>query len=284
MKPAKEKRLVVVSDLHFGSSFGLLPPGFVNSEGAEIGLNTGQKYLWECWSDFCGRVKPYKPDAVIVNGDIVEGKQGKEGGMGLSLRLMEDQKTAAIEGLLKLKEACPVGCAFYFTQGTAYHVGEHGEYEEGVAGALGARQYYSVGTGRLVREALWLDIGGVIIEAAHAIGGTQGFYRATQTDREMQWSAMSGKDATKGVPKADLLIRSHVHHFIAVSHASKQGVICPCWQLQTKYARKNSLHRMHPDIGGLFVYVDPWRKRRGEPPCLVVQRLYDLPAVPVTKL
>jgi len=284
VKKPTEKRIVVVGDLHFGSAYGLLPPGFIDSTGAEIGQNTGQRYLWECWLDFCGRVKNCKADAVIVNGDVVEGKQSKEGGLGLSLRMMVDQKAAALIGLSILKASVPSGCKFYFVQGTAYHVGEHGDAEEDIAATLGGTQYYSVGPGRLVREALWLDIDGVILESCHAIGGTQGFYRATQLDREMQWSAMSGKDSTKGVPKADLLIRSHVHHFITLGHASKQGVICPCWQLQTKYARKNSLHRMLPDIGGVVIYVEPERKRKGEPPCLVVQRLYDLPPAPITTL
>lgn len=284
MKKPTEKRIVVVSDLHFGNAYGLLPPGFIDSTGTEIGLNTGQKYLWECWLNFCEKTKELKADAVIVNGDIVEGKQQKEGGFGLCLRSMPDQQQAAIIGLTELKKSVPDSCQWFFTQGTEYHVGQRSEYEEAVAGALGGRQYASVGSGRLVREALWLEIDNVIIEVAHPIGGNSGFYRSTQLDREMQWSAMASRDSTSGIPKTDLLIRSHVHSFITVGHPDKVGVICPCWQLQVKYARRSSLNRMLPHIGGLHLYVEPERKRKGEPPCLVIQKLYSLPPVPITKL
>lgn len=281
---AEPKRVVIISDTHFGSAGALLPPKFQTSENIVQPLNIGQQYLWKCWVDFCERVKDFKPDAVIHDGDAVEGTQPKEGGMGLSLRLMTDQKHAAVEGFNILKDACPKGTPFFFVQGTKYHVGENGDAEEEIAGLLGAREYPSIGSGRLVKEVLWLDVDGVIIEVSHSIGGNSGFYRTTALDREMQWSALSAKDRSKGVPKSDLVVRAHLHYFMVAEHASKQGLIVPCWQLQTKYARKASVHRMHPDIGGIFVYVDAKAKKRGEPPCRIIKQLYDLPPVPITKL
>lgn len=280
----KTKRLCVIGDLHVGSVFGLAPPDFITSDDIVLSLNKAQQYLWECWVDFASRTGKYDPDIVIVNGDLVEGIQRKEGGLGLSLRSMVDQKAAAIEVLTLLKKAVRSDCKFFFVQGTKYHTGENGEAEEDVAALFGARRYSSVGAGRLVREVLWLDVSGVIVECAHAIGGTTGFYRATALDREMQWSAMAGKDESKGVPKADILLRSHVHFFISLEHASKQGAILPCWQLQTRYARKGSLHRMLPDIGGVFITVDPLAKRRGEPAGRLIKQLYSLPPVPITKV
>ncbi len=124
----------------------------------------------------------------------------------------------------------------------------------------------------------------MVIEAAHHISGSVGFYRLTSLDREAQWSALSAKDATKGVPKTDLLIRSHVHNFAYGEHASKQIVVTPCWQLQTRYARKHSVHRMHPDIGGLMIEVDGKAKARGNAPCRITKELYDLPPVAITTL
>jgi hypothetical protein len=279
VKPA-HKRVVALSDTHFGHVAGLLPKGFIDSNGAEISQNVGQKYLWECWLNFCERVKKFKPDAVIVVGDVVEGIQRKEGGAGLTLRPMQDQKAAAIEGLKLITKAAG-GCPIYFVQGTAYHVGLNGEAEEDIASMLDARKYFSVGPGRLVREVLWLNVDGVMIEAAHGISGSVS-YRATPVDREMQWAGSAS--ASKGVPKADLVIRAHVHNFTAVEHATRQGFTLPCWQLQTTYARKNSVHRMHPDIGGVFIEVDPQAKRRGEIATRIIKQLYDLPPVPVNAL
>jgi len=90
--------------------------------------------------------------------------------------------------------------------------------------------------------------------------------------------------AAKGVPKADLLIRSHVHYFGVAEHASKQIVTTPCWELQTRYMRKFSVHRMHPDIGGIKIEIDGKAKKRGEAPCRIIKELYSLPPVPVTQL
>lgn len=277
------KRGIVVSDLHCGSIYGLLPPNFVMFDGVRRDQNPGQQYLWECWRDFCARAARQRADFVIVNGDCIDGKQHRNDGSELALAAWEDQSAAATQTLALLRKATP-RAKWYFTQGTPYHVGHFGGAEESIAAELRAQQYDSLGTGRLCREVLWLDVEGVIIEAAHHITPSTGFYRLTSLDREGQWSALSGKDATKGVPKADLLIRSHVHYFGYAEHASKQIVTTPCWQLQTRYMRKFSVHRMHPDIGGLLLEIDGEAKSRGCAPASIQKELYALPAVGVTKL
>jgi len=277
------KRGIVVSDIHCGSIYGLLPPHFRIFDESFKEQNAGQEYLWACWIDYCKRAKEFSPDFVIVNGDVVDGSQRKSQGAELSLVSPDDQVKAAIDTLQELRRRLPKA-KFYFTQGTPYHVGEWGGHEEGIAAALDATAYKSVGTGNLCREVLWLKTEEVIIEAAHHITPSQGFYRLTSLDREGQWSSMSGKDSTKGVPKADLLIRSHVHYFGIAEHASKQIVTTPCWELQTRYMRKNSVHRMHPDIGGIKVEIDGKAKKRGEAPCRIIKELYDLPPAPITSL
>jgi hypothetical protein len=277
------KRIAVVSDLQCGSVFGMLPKGFITSEGIPKIQNAGQEYLWDCWIDFGERLREFRPDAVIVNGDLIDGQQEAQRGTELSLPLIFDQTQAAIQCLKLLKKKW-TSAKWYFVQGTEYHVGKAAMHEEQIAKDLGAERYPSVGTGVYVREVLWLDVEGVMIEASHHISVTQGFYRLTGLDREMQWSAMAAKDNTKGVPKADLLIRSHVHNFHAAEHASKQGVVTPCWQLQTRFMRKNSVYRMMPDIGGIFIEIDGEAKKNGRPPCRILKELYPLPAVKVASL
>lgn len=278
------KRGAVVSDIHAGSIYGLLPPKFKTFDAVERPQNSGQEYLWACWLDFAERVQVWEPDFLIVNGDVVDGPQRKNQGAELSLAAPQDQVRAAIETLQVLKASVPSQCKWYFTQGTPYHVGDFGGHEEAVAEALGGEQYWSLGTGTHCREVLWLNMDGVIIEAAHHISSGTGFYRLTALDREGQWSAIAGKDETKGVVKADLLIRSHVHNFARGEHASKDMFTTPCWQLQTRYARKHSVHRLHPDIGGVLLEIDGNAKERGENPCRVVKELYKLPPVQVTTL
>ena len=42
-----DKFVLIVSDMHVGSAYGLMPRGFRGSTSATINLNTGQEYLLE---------------------------------------------------------------------------------------------------------------------------------------------------------------------------------------------------------------------------------------------
>jgi len=278
------KRGAVVADLHCGSSFGLMPPTFTTYDGGTLVQNPGQEYMWRCWDDFTWRVSQFKPDFIIYNGDLIEGPQTKSKGYEVSLASEGDQVKAAIEIIQYMQKRLTHPCKHYFVRGTPYHVGAWGGVEEEIAKQCNGTPYLSVGTGKYCREVLWLTVEGVIIEAAHHISGTTGFYRLTGVDREAQWSAMSAKDATKGVPKSDVLIRSHVHFYGLGEHASKQIFTTPCWKLQDSYARKHSVHRFHPDIGGVMLEIDGEAKKRGNAPCRVIKELYSLPPVKLTSL
>jgi hypothetical protein len=278
------KRGLVVSDIHAGSIYGMLPPDFMLYDESTKSLNPGQQYLWSCWDHFCEQAGKFRPDFIIANGDLIDGPQRKNHQSEIALISPRDQGKAAAEVLSLLRQRVPRHTRWYFTAGTPYHVGDWGESEESIAEEFGGQLYSSVGTGRRCKEVLWLDVEGVIIEAAHHIGVTQGFYRATQLDKEMQWNAMTGKDPSKGVPRADLIVRSHVHYFNEVGHASKQGFTNPCWQLQTRFMRKNSVGRMLPDIGGVFLEIDGAAKLDGRRPVTIIPEIYRLPPLEVSKL
>jgi hypothetical protein len=102
----KIKRILVISDLHIGSIYGLLPPKFITSDEREISQNVGQKYLWECWKHMAGNVG--KVDALIVNGDTIDGEQRKQRGTELCLTRMEDQSEAAVMALQYLIKAAGI--------------------------------------------------------------------------------------------------------------------------------------------------------------------------------
>lgn len=263
------KRGVVVSDTHNGSFYGLLPPKFVTFEGVEKIINVGQEYLWECWLDFCNQVEDFEPHFVIANGDLVDGPQRKNQGSELSLSSWKDQRDAAIK-TLKVLRSVTRKAKWYFTQGTPYHVGHFGEAEEDIAEAMGATAYPSVGSGKLCREVLTLEVEpGFILQAAHHIGFAS-VYTTTPLEKERQASRVAGR-------AVNLQVRSHVHNYTEVFKGNCRTVTSPCWQLQTRYARKNSVDRLLPDIGGLFVEVDKGKSR-------VWPELYDIPDVEIAKL
>jgi len=274
----KVYRILCVSDLHAGSIFGLLPDDFETSDGVEVKLNPGQRYLLECWKHALGLARELKPDAIIVNGDVIDGLQHAQHGTELKLPLLFDQRGAAIELLKPLSSLAPM----YFVQGTEYHDCKAGASMEAVAEDLHGVRYSGMGTGKFSKEVLDLDIDGVVINVAHGISVATGFYRATPLDREGIWSALAGKDGK--MPKADAVIRAHAHNFVHVEHASKHIIQMPCWELQTRYMRKNSVYRMLPDIGFIWLEVRPEDKRNGQDPITVRKQLYPLPKVPAVKL
>ena len=90
------RNILVLGDVHIGSIYGLLPPDFVSSDGAGKPQNEGQKYLWNCWQDMKWRAAKFAIDSVVVNGDLIEGKQPKQKCSELTLVAPNDQETAAV--------------------------------------------------------------------------------------------------------------------------------------------------------------------------------------------
>lgn len=269
-------RVSIISDIHVASIFGLFPIKFVDSHGHEIFQNPGQKYTWSCWLDYVERTKKFKPDAIIVNGDVVDGKQRMQEAEELILNLPFDQEEAALEVLRPLKEAAPKA-KWFFVAGTEYHDNRSARSIENIASRMDAVKYPGVGSGRFCREVLDLELEGVTLNIAHHIGGGGGMTRSPAIEREMVLATLAGRDG-KG-PRADVIIRSHIHNFVHVEDPTKHGFTTPCWELQTRFMRKRSVFKMLPDIGGLLLEIDGEAKKRGEDPCQLTKVLYRLPEV-----
>jgi predicted phosphodiesterase len=273
------KRILCLSDTHPGSIYGMLPPNFVGSNQQPVGQNALQKYTWECWLDmirWAGQV-----DAIMIVGDVVEGKQFKSHASELCLPLVSDQEQASIEVFTPLIDATKPKKLF-FIKGTFYHDDEMGRSVDNVAKALKATTYEGLGVGTYAKEVLDIDIEGVPFDFSHGISVSGGLYRAVAIDREALWSAIAGK--TGKAPKADVIVRGHAHYFVHVEHVTKHAVILPAWQLQTSFMRKHSRYRMIPDLGAVLFTVDSSLKAKGEDPCVLRKRIYDLPPQRVVHL
>jgi hypothetical protein len=129
------KAVLVISDMHVGSVFGMMPPGFTTSEGINPPLNMGQKYLLDCWEDIKTRL-PKKIDVLVLNGDLVEGQAKLDEGRGLSENDPTFQEAAAIELLEPIARRSGV---VYSAAGSKYHTGKGSRSEETIARQLGAR-------------------------------------------------------------------------------------------------------------------------------------------------
>jgi len=187
------KRLLVISDLHCGHRAGLTPPEWWdNDDGkyAEI-----QETMWK-W--YVGMVKKVMPvDVLVVNGDAIDGKGSKSGSSELITADRNEQCKMA-ETCINLIKAERI----YMTYGTAYHTGDDEDWEDIVADRVSAD----------IKSHLWLNIGGVNFDFKHKVtSSTIPHGRHTGPAKDKLWNLLW---AEKGLqPKADVLIRSHVHYF-----------------------------------------------------------------------
>ena len=230
----------VLSDLHCGSKWGLLPPSYWNEHTGEA-----VKWMWKCWKWLAGNWPDL--DLLILNGDMIDGRQYRSQHTGLVTNSMGEQTRIAIECLAPMAAKAT---KIIRTEGTAYH--------EGFDGPLGELdEHFGIrdpgGQERIVRD---IRLGGdAILNVKHQPEGSGGLYRGTFLDREVLWAAVT--EHLKHLPIATHIVRSHLHSDGHLRGFGKEINYTPGWQLQAPYATQRKRYRWMPDIGGLLMVADP---------------------------
>lgn len=217
-KEMESTRLVVLSDTHCGSVFGLTPDGVFDigeSDELLVARTAGERK--KCWQWFSKAIDSLKPiDRLVLNGDMVEGDANRQAG----LELLTTDPLEQIKIAQRVVEF--VGCKqVAITAGTAYHTGTNTDYErllaDATGGKLGGHDYYNVN--------------GLVLSIKHHVGGSQTpVGRATALTREAVWNVLW---ADRGeFPRANVLIRSHVHYHTAFSGypINTLSMTTPCLQ------------------------------------------------------
>lgn len=194
------KRVVAMGDLHCGHFAGLTPPAW------QYRIGIGPDYMQqrgmmqrECWGWFERTVAALQPvDVLIVNGDLLDGKGSRAGGTEQitgSLDQQADMAAACIRAIKAGKVFC--------THGTPYHVSADGEDME----ALAADR-----VGATIGGHEWVDVNGCVFDCKHKVGGSQIPHgRYTAIAREHLWNQLWAE--RDGAPRANVIIRSHVHYY-----------------------------------------------------------------------
>lgn len=219
--------ILFLADMHVGSRWGLFPPGFVGSTGAEVALNTGQRYLLECWQRMLQALPAYI-DYLILAGDIIDGHNMREEGRGLCEIDPQMQSRAACRLLEPiLKRAGRI----YFLRGTPYHAGISAEDEEFLAEMIQAEQ---CDDNRRTRPWLLLEVDGVILDVAHR----QSYmirYRSVPLEREIGFLL----ERTVGSARTVCVVRAHVHDFRLLDLGDHLSISLPGWKIQDAYAQSS---------------------------------------------
>lgn len=255
-----KRTLVVVSDLHAGSTVALSPPENISlSDGGVYQPSKAQKWLYQNWVDFWGRVKlaHKKTDwlGFLLNGDLVDGTEHH----GTFQVISRDPGVQTwilrrvMEPALALK---PDWVAV--VRGTSAHVGEAATPEESFARGLrddGFSVPQDPGTRMYSFWDLNFELDGVRISATHHGRMSQmPWLKAGAISRlaaQITYSYIGEEER-----RPHLAFRSHFHTYQDSHDAQPVRVLqTPAWQLHTAYGYR-VVPEVLADIGGLIVTLE----------------------------
>lgn len=241
------KTIVAIGDVHVGDRFALAPPDFQTSLGTTYILNRGQSYLLDCFEHMQKQL-PKRFDILLINGDVIQGTRRARD-------IWEpDDVFQARAAVALLKPLARRARKTYITRGTLWHSGEGNLAEELVGEALGAEKWES----SYCHPWLHLNLDDVKLDIGHA-QSVMTRYRTSSLDREIQFAPLI-KEWGGG---ADLIVRSHSHHFLFVNIEGKLALSLPGWQLQNVFLQLSKLpSRNFPKFLGA-ARINIWPKRKG---------------------
>lgn len=197
---SKTKRMVVVSDFHSGHEYGLTPPDYFRS-GVGLAAKTGafERELWKFYTTALDSLKPVY--LLVVNGDAIEGKGERSGGVELITSDRHIQVRMAAEAI-KYADAENVR----ITYGTKAHVGKEEDFEAVFRDIFKDRHVALHGHD-------FFSVNGVKVDVKHKVGAsTIPHGRLTPLAKARLWNVVWNSEHERQ-PKADIIIRSHVHNF-----------------------------------------------------------------------
>jgi len=233
-----KKRVLVISDFHSGHVLGLTHPGYDFTTGHKT-QTAHYQVRRTIWSWYKERVMKLKPDIVICNGDCIDGKGDKSGGTELLTLDRDEQCEMAIAAL----QAIPRRPKLFMSYGTGYHTGNNEDWEDIVAREMEAEKIGAEDT---------IDVNGLLINYRHHVGRSGIPHgRHTAVAKEKLWNAIWAERGE--YPKADVIIRSHVHYYNYAGGPSWLGLTTPALQ---GYGSKYGARRVTGTVDVGMVHFD----------------------------
>lgn len=225
--------VVVVSDPHAGSSYGLMPNPFTTIGGQVIRPNALQRWLLACWHDFWAwsdtRTSGLKW-AFVLNGDATEGVHHRT--TEVISADTGDHMAAAVELLAPIAERAD---HTFIVEGTECHTSN---LEHAIGDKLGAVKC-RMGSGHSLHAwpQLSLNVNGCCGIIRHHISTTtRPYLEATQLSVQLGVDRIESIRA--GTPAPRFLVSAHRHQYGHYSDGDAVSVVCPPWQGLTRHGRK----------------------------------------------
>lgn len=249
------KRLVLVSDLHVGSTVGLCPPVVPMESGGAYHANPIQLGLYKAWK--AGTTGYWaEPDFLVLGGDMVDGPNKKEAGHDLWTADILSQVAVARDLIRMWNARCT-----YVVRGTHYHTHINGQpMEEVLARELKAQPFPpQFNRDRRSGTSLYLTVQGVTLHVAHKCGvrSSHPMYRSTGITREMMLAKLNSEitDEMKDYD-VDIVVRGHQHFFWRSESTSHVGLMLPGWQLKSEHADSENPLGWIPDVGFVGIEIE----------------------------
>ena len=216
------KRMVVISDLHAGHEYAITPPDDWRAASTKTGKF--ERALWGFYTHAIDSLKPI--DVLVVPGDCIEGKGERSGGM----ELLTTDRNRQAEMAAKIIDYAEAEKVRIF-RGTRAHVGKDEDWEDTIIHASKCRDIS-------ISDHDWLECNGQVIDVRHKVSGsTVPHGRHTAVARERLWNLIWNSEGGRQ-PKADILLRAHVHYFSFCGAAGWLGVTCPALCYNSSFGKR----------------------------------------------
>jgi len=224
-----KKRMVVVSDFHSGHEYGLTPPDWWwrDDAGSDRIRKAGrfQRRLWEFYTKAIDSLKPI--DILIVNGDAIEGKGERSGGMELITPDRHEQVRMARE-IIDYASATVVRLLY----GTRYHVGKDEDFESLLRDSIHCTDVQS-------HEHHFFTVNERGVDVKHKVSSsTVPHGRMTSIARAHLWNVIWNSEHERQ-PRADIIIRSHVHYHQFCGGTSWLAITTPALCYNSSFGKRD---------------------------------------------
>jgi hypothetical protein len=187
-------------------------------------------------------------DILLAPGDCIEGKGERSGGVELITADRHEQARMVAEAI-NYAEAPVVRICY----GTRYHVGKDEDFESILA--IGAKDSPPLVKGNVaIHGHDFIEVNGVNIDIKHKVGSSSVPHgRMTALARARLWNVIWNSEHERQ-PKADILIRAHVHYFGFAGSGSWLGITCPALTYNSAFGIRECEGLV--DVGLIVVDID----------------------------
>jgi hypothetical protein len=234
------QRVLFLGDIHAGSKSAISLPEVVTDDGMIWKQNPLQEQLYDMWCEmirYVGHV-----DAVVVNGDSVDGDDRHAKGLGVWTTDLNKQVEVAAE-LLRMIDTD----MFYGTQGSNYHVNTNSSCDKQVMKELGGEYAMNID----------LDVEDITMHFRHNGGYSKNPQARPSKLRSSRMEANRNEHLTGHY---QIICFSHAHNYSVSGGANEKDFtdeweICgPAWKWKDDFISSKSMDT--PDIGYVLFYVD----------------------------